>query len=131
MQYDKLEEKDNPIFKRKEFVLKMDYDGPTPSKASLQQMLAKDFKTEPNRVEVHKIISFNGRSSGKIWIRVWEEKDIEIYTEKNAPKEEAQAEVSAEEKKEEAEDKPAEEKPEEAKKEVKEESPAEVKEGEN
>ena len=126
MQYDKLEEKNNPIFKRKEFLLKMDYDGPTPSKAVLQQMLAKDFKTQPNRVEINKIISFLGKASGKIWVRVWEEKEIELYKEKNAPKEEAPAEEPKSEVKEE----PKAEEPVEESKEVKEEVESEKKEGE-
>ncbi|MBU3905124.1 MAG: hypothetical protein KJ906_03175 [Nanoarchaeota archaeon] len=88
MQYDKISEKANPLFKRKEIVLNMTYDGPTPSKVALQQLLAKDFKTEPNKIEISKIISFDGKSSGKVWLKVWEVKEIELYKDKNASKEE-------------------------------------------
>ena len=96
MQFELKSEKQNPLFKRKEYIVEMNYEGPTPSKRTLQQMFAKEFKAEPNHVEISKIISFMGKDAGKIWIKIWEEKEIEMYTEKNAPKEEAPAETPAE-----------------------------------
>ena len=109
MQFEIKNEKQNPLFKRKEFIIEMNYDGATPSKRVLQQMFAKEFKAEPNHVEISKIISYTGKDAGKIWIKVWEEKEIEIYTEKNAPKEEKPAEAPVEETKEEAKEEPAKE----------------------
>ncbi len=102
----------------------MDYDGPTPSKASLQQMFAKEFKAEPNHVEISKIISETGKDSGKIWVKIWEEKEIPIYTEKGAKKEEG----ASEEKPQKPAEAPAEAPSEEPKEEKKEEKPEEPKE---
>ncbi len=93
MQFDILNEKQNPLFKRKEIIIKMGFDGATPSKAALQQMFAKEFKTEPNRVEINKILSAVGKDIGKVWLRIWEEKDIEIYGKKETPTEAPAAEA--------------------------------------
>ena len=97
MQFEIKDEKQNLLFKRKELVIEMNYDGATPSKKTLQQMFAKEFKAEPNHVEIFKIISYTGKSAGKIWIKIWQEKEIELYTEKNAPKEEVPVEEVKEE----------------------------------
>lgn len=86
MQYDKISEKSNPIFKRKEIVLGMNYNGATPSKLSLQQTLAKEFNTQPNRVEINKILTETGKDIGKVWVRIWQDKEIALYVDKHAPK---------------------------------------------
>lgn len=105
-------EKENPLFKRKEIVIAMEYGGPTPSKAALQTLLATKFSTEPQQVEITKILSENGMSRGKVWIKLWEEKRVPLYsslTTKSRPSENEQKKASAaEEKKEET--KPKEEK---------------------
>lgn len=112
MQFKEIDQKQNPLLKRKEIIVEMDYDGATPSKAVLQQMFAKEFKSEPNKVEISKIISYIGKDSGKIWLKIWEDKEVKIYGEKNAPKEETPALVEekpkVEEPKEDVEVKPAE-----------------------
>lgn len=87
MQFKTIDQKQNPLLKRKEITVEIDYDGATPSKAALQQTFAKEFKAEPNRVEISKITNEVGKDSGKILIRVWEDKDIPIYGQKNAPAE--------------------------------------------
>ncbi|MDD5416438.1 MAG: hypothetical protein PHU12_00500 [Candidatus Aenigmarchaeota archaeon] len=79
MQFKILSEKHNPIFKRKEVVLHINYDGATPSKAALQQALAKDLKSEPNHVEISKILTEIGCDRGTISVKVWDEKEVPIY----------------------------------------------------
>ena len=118
MKFDKLSEKRNDLLKRKDIIIKMNYEKATPSKAVLQGLIAKDFKAEVENVEISKIISDHGRAAGKVWIKIWDDKKVGIYKTKADAKKEAEApkETPKEEKKEEA-----------PKKEVKEESPKEEK----
>ena len=93
-----LNEKENPLLKRKEIIVSMDYDGKaTISKAELQKMLSEELKTSIDSVEVTKIFSEFGTPRGKAWIKVWKEKKVPIYSEVKKEK----AEKPKEEKKEE------------------------------
>lgn len=102
-----ISEKENPLFKRKEILASLDYKGgSTPSKADLQKMLAEQFKVAIDSVEITKVLSENGLTKGRIWIKIWHEKKVPIYAElkkkkKGAEEEpsEAPKEVSKEEKK--------------------------------
>ena len=77
-----IKEKENPLFKRKEILAAIDYaGGSTPSKADLQKALADHFKVNTDKVEVSKVLSENGLSRGRAWIKVWHEKKIQIYSE--------------------------------------------------
>lgn len=90
-------EKANPLMKRKELVLSIDYTSSTPSRAEMQAAVAQQFSIEPTKVEIKKIMSAYGKASGKVWANVWEEKEIPIYGKKEEPKEEpAPAEAPAE-----------------------------------
>jgi len=117
-----IDEKENPMLKRKELVVSIDYEGgSTISKADLQKSLSKQLSANIENVEVSKILSEIGLSRGKAWIKVWKEKKIPVYSEikkgkekpekpevkKEKPKEEKAEEVKEPEKKEET--KPAEE----------------------
>ncbi len=100
-----ISEKENPLLKRREVLASIDYQGgPTPSKADLQKTLADHFKVNINNVEISKIMSEIGISKGKIWIKIWQEKNVPIYAEikkekeKEEPKEEKREEVPKEEK---------------------------------
>ena len=85
-----LEEKENVLLKRKNIIFNLDFErGSTMSKADLQKRVAEQMKVEPKRVEIVKILTKVGNSSGKAWINVWEEKDIPIYGEKKEEKKEA------------------------------------------
>ena len=85
-----LEEKENPLLKRKSIIFNLDYErGSTISKADLQKKLAEHFKAEPKHVEIVKILTQTGKSSGKAWINLWEEKEIPLYGAKPEEKKEA------------------------------------------
>jgi ribosomal protein S24E len=80
-------EKENPLLKRKEIMIALDYEGkPTPSKADLQKLLADELKASIDSVEISRILSEVGICKGKVWIKVWKEKKVPIYSEINKEK---------------------------------------------
>lgn len=92
-------EKENPLLKRKEIIIALDYDGKaTPSKAELQKLLAEHFKASVDSIEISKLLSEIGIPKGKAWIKIWKEKKVPIYSE--VKKEKAKEEKPKEEKKE-------------------------------
>jgi len=99
-----VEEKQNPVLKRKAIMINLDYEGrSTTSKAELQLAISKQLNVEPKHVEIKKIMSNFGKSVGKAWVNVWEEKEVKLYGAKKkegAPSEKP-AEAPKEEKKEE------------------------------
>lgn len=116
MKFKILSEKENPLMKRKEVLIELDYgNGATPSKASLQPVLAKDFSVDVQQLEISKILSESGIPKGKAWIKIWEEKKVPIYAE--LKKEKKPKEAKPEKKEEPAKEKA--DKPEETKEEVK------------
>ena len=127
-----IDEKENPMLKRRELVVSIDYEGgSTISKADLQKNLSEELNANIENVEVSKILSEIGLTRGKAWIKVWKEKKVPIYSEikkekkpakkkpPEKPKKEVKEEVKEEKPKEEA--KPEEKKEEPKPKEVKEE----------
>lgn len=95
-----IEEKKNPVLKRKELILELVYDAATPSKAELQKFLSEKLNAEINKIEVSKILSHAGMTGGRAWIKIWEEKTVPVYSEvkkETKPKEEKKAEVKKEE----------------------------------
>jgi ribosomal protein S24E len=101
MNFEVISERENPLFKRKEILASIDYQGgSTPSKADLQKALAEQFKVAIDSVEITKVLSETGLTRGRAWIKVWHEKKVPIYAEikkekkgaeeaQEAPKEEA------------------------------------------
>ena len=78
MRFDILGEKDNPLLKRKEIVLALDYEGgATPKKEELIQSLAEKFGVEKDFVDISKIISETGFPRGKAYVKVWQIKPPE------------------------------------------------------
>jgi len=79
-------EKENPYLKRKEIMIEINHTAePTPSKAALQEWLAKEKNVEKNRVEIKNIYSDIGRQHSKSSIFIWDEaKKIEKEVEKVA-----------------------------------------------
>lgn len=70
-------EKDNPNMGRKELLIAVEHvAGATPSKAGLQQFLAKHFGIEPEQIEIKNIFSLLGRQQSKAKVFVWKEKRI-------------------------------------------------------
>ena len=113
------EQKENTVLKREEIVAELDYENrATPSKAELQLAFSKQLNVPPEKIEISKIMSDTGISKGKVWVKSWKEKTIELYGKK---KEEKPPEAPKEEKKE----APKEEKPVEKKEGKKEEPPKE------
>ncbi|MFQ6020898.1 MAG: hypothetical protein ACE5J4_02675 [Candidatus Aenigmatarchaeota archaeon] len=81
MKFKIIKEKKNPLLKRKELLISLDYNGATVSKAELQKILAEHFKVNMENLEVSKILSEVGLPKGKAWIKIWEEKKVPIYSE--------------------------------------------------
>jgi ribosomal protein S24E len=93
MNFQVINEKENPLFKRKEILASIDYQGgSTPSKADLQKTLAEQFKVGIDSVEITKVLSETGLSRGKIWIKIWHEKKVPIYAELKKEKKGAEEE---------------------------------------
>ena len=99
MRFKIIEEKENPVLKRKELVASIDYEqGSTPSKAEMQKAISEQLNANIENIEISKILSDNGRSIGMAWIKIWSEKKIPAYKTKKA---EAKEEKPAEETKQE------------------------------
>jgi ribosomal protein S24E len=108
MRFKIIEEKENPVLKRKEMIASIDYQqGSTPSKADLQKAISEQLNANIENIEINKILSDVGRPIGMAWIKVWSEKKVPIYKTKKAetkeekPAEEPKQEAPKEEKKEE------------------------------
>lgn len=100
MKIEVISEKENPLMKRKELVVSVDYDkGATASKADLQKFLAEQLKANIENLEISKILSEFGLSKGKAWVKIWKEKKIPLYSEikKEKPKEQKAEEKPKEE----------------------------------
>ena len=98
-----ISEKENPLFKRREILASLDYQGSsTPSKADLQKVLAEQFKVGIDNVEITKVLSETGLTRGRIWIKIWQDKKVPIYAELKKEKKgtEESTEAPKEEKKE-------------------------------
>lgn len=124
-----ISEKENPVLRRKEIVVAIKYDAATPSKAELQKILAEKLNAATNKIEISKIISDFGSSSGKALVKLWEEKTVPIYSElaKQAPQKKEETPKEAPQRKTEKADEKKEEKKEEKSKEEKPKEEAEKK----
>lgn len=82
-------EKGNEIFGRKELELDIEHpEASTPSKAALQQYVAKEKGKEPECIEVMSILSGKGNSASKSVVYIWNEKKTDdLSKKKDAPKE--------------------------------------------
>ena len=78
MHFEILEEKENPLLKRKEIVLAIDYEGgATPKKEELMQKLAEKFGVEKDFVDISRIITETGLPKGKAFVKIWQIKPPE------------------------------------------------------
>lgn len=67
-----LSEKDNPFMKRKETSIVVEHiAGATPSKAGLQQALAKEWKAQTEQVDIKSIFSSVGRQQSRVKVFMW------------------------------------------------------------
>ena len=107
MKIEVVNEKENPLLKRKEIIISLDYDGKsTISKADLQKLISEQFKAGVGSVEITKILSEVGIPKGRAWIKIWNEKKVPIYSEIKKEKKPAEAKKEETQK----EEKPKEEK---------------------
>ena len=94
-----LVERENPLLKRKEVIVSLDYDGKgSVSRAELQKMISDEFKANVESVEISKILSEVGLPKGRAWIKIWREKKVPIYSEEKKAKEKPKEENKEEKK---------------------------------
>ncbi|NCO97391.1 MAG: hypothetical protein GW865_04915, partial [Candidatus Aenigmarchaeota archaeon] len=73
-----LEEKENPILKRKDLLLMLDHKGePTPKTSDIAKLIADKFKGDQKKTEIIYMFSQKGISQTKVKAYVWKEKIIE------------------------------------------------------
>lgn len=81
-----LEERENPILKKKDVMLELDHKGlPTPKKTEVESKIAEHFKTDVDKVEVVFIFSEFGQTKSKVKARVWKEKVVKKEEKKKEP----------------------------------------------
>lgn len=89
-----VDEKNNPHMARREIIIYIDHvAGSTPSRAAIQQFVAKDFGVGVERVEVKNIFSSVGKQQSRAKIFVWDQKRAEDLS-KAKPKDDAKASSS-------------------------------------
>jgi ribosomal protein S24E len=96
-------EKENVFLKRKEFMFKIEHDkSATPSKASIQQLISKQFNHSVDSIDIVSIFSKNGSAQSNAKVFVWNEKkvpDLSVQTETKESSEEKKPAKEVEEKK--------------------------------
>ena len=91
-----LKEKKNPFLKRHELVVDIEHHGQhTPSKAAVQQHIAKEKNKDVTSVEVVDINSHAGKDNAISNVLIWDEKKVRDYSK---PAETANAETKEEKK---------------------------------
>ncbi len=91
------EEKQNPFLKRIELDIEIDHtEEPTPSKAALQQWVAKEKKKDVTSIEVIDIFSDTGKNTAKAQVLLWDEKKVVDLSKPPEPKDEGSEETKEE-----------------------------------
>lgn len=96
-----MNEKNNPLMKRKELLIDIDHSGgATPAKAAIQIFLSKVLKKDAEHIDVRNIFSDHGKAKSRAKIFVWEEKRIakEEVKEKKAEEKETEEKKEGEKK---------------------------------
>jgi len=77
MKFDIVKENRNEYLKRKELDVRIDHTGePTPTKASLQQLIAQQLKKDVTHIEILNIFTDKGRSLAASKTYIWEEPKV-------------------------------------------------------
>lgn len=100
--------KNNPLMERKDVEAVADHGkSPTPDKATVQKLVANKIKVKPTKVEIRKILSYEGMQKIRIISKVWNKEKVEDLTKKQekAKSSEKEGKQSEEKKSEEKEDK--------------------------
>ena len=101
-------EKNNPVLKRKELEVEIDFGaGATPGKKEVAEAVAKDKAADAGNIEVCRIDSSVGKATGRAFVRIWEKMPEYLKPKEEPKKEEPKEETPKEAPKEE---KPAEKK---------------------
>lgn len=95
------EQKDNGLMKRKELNVVIDHGNEaTPTKAAIQQLVAREVKKDVTNVEIVNIFSEFGKAKSKSTVYVWDEKKVDdlskVVKEKDEKKEETKPEAKPE-----------------------------------
>lgn len=70
-------EKDNPYMKRKEVVSLVEHPvAATPSRAALQQVLAREWGAKPEQIDIKGIFTRVGRQASRVRVHVWYEPKV-------------------------------------------------------
>ncbi len=86
---EKISEKENPILRRKEMQVKIIHPkSATPTKASLQSLLANELKKGVEHIDIRNVFSDHGRAESLAKIFVWEEKKVKDLSKKKEEKKE-------------------------------------------
>lgn len=94
MKAEVLSEKKNAFLRRKELQVAIAHESePTPAKAGLQEVLAKQLGESAEKIDVRNIYSDHGRSRSLSRVFIWEEppKKVEKKKDQKAPEEKTEA----------------------------------------
>lgn len=93
MKLDIISEKHNPIMERKEVKLLATHpEEATPTRASMQQLAAKHFKTDVVKIDIRNIFSKIGSSKSDALIFIWDNKTVDDLSKKKPVAEENKTE---------------------------------------
>ena len=79
-----LEEKDNPVLKRKDLLLMLEHSGEaTPKRVDMEKLIADKFKGDVKKTEIVYMFSEGGRAATKVKAFIWKEKIVEKQKRRN------------------------------------------------
>ena len=102
-----IEQKENPFLKRTDLMFFIEHTGQaTPKKEEVEKLIAEEFKSVPEKIEIVYIFTETGRAKSKVKARIWKEKIVEKpKKEEKKPKvEEVKKEIKDEKPKEKSEE---------------------------
>jgi len=93
-----LEEKENPVLKRKDLLLMLDHKGEaTPKSDDVVKLVIDKFKGDPKKIEIVYMFSKKGAAKTKAKVLIWKDKVIEKPKEKKKSESEQPTEEKPEE----------------------------------
>ena len=98
MKAETLNERNNVFLKRKELQLSLQHDNAsTPSKAALQELLAKQLGEKKEKIDIRAIYSDKGRARSLSKVFVWEEPPKKAEKKEEAKQEQKEEEAAQQE----------------------------------
>lgn len=78
-----VDEKENKLLARRELLVDLLHSGEaTPSRANVQQLVAKMLSSDPEATEIREIRSGKGEATSRVRVYVWKEKKVGLHTKK-------------------------------------------------